>query len=75
MFCTAQVALATRECFKEARSFPSPGAPTLDGQGRLAVGAAVGTREVDKERVAQLRCVCDHSPKKHENCIIGSLGP
>ena len=50
-----QVGLATRENFKDARSFPNPGAPSLDAKGRLLVGAAVGTREVDKERVKLLR--------------------
>ncbi len=49
-----QVALATRSQFSEARSLPNPGEPALDAQGRLLVGAAVGTREGDKDRVAQL---------------------
>ena len=48
------VALATREYFKDARRFPAPGAPSLDSEGRLLCGAAVGTREGDKERVAAL---------------------
>lgn len=48
------VALATRAMVKDARSFPSPGAPSVDSEGRLRVGAAVGTREDDKQRVARL---------------------
>lgn len=48
------VALATRGWFKDARNFPAPGAPTLDAQGRLRCGAAVGTRDSDKERVKAL---------------------
>lgn len=48
------LALATRDYFKEARAFPNPGAPSLDAKGRLRVGAAVGTRDTDKERVARL---------------------
>eukprot|EP00798_Chlamydomonas_sp_ICE-L_P024604 gene24604-10222_t len=49
------VGLATRDYFKDARGFPSPGEPTLSADGRLCCGAAVGTREADKERVAHLR--------------------
>ncbi len=48
------MSLATRGWFKDARSFPAPGAPTLDAQGRLRCGAAVGTRDSDKERVKAL---------------------
>lgn len=33
---------------------PNIGPPSLDAQGRLVVGAAVGTREEDKKRVAAL---------------------
>lgn len=57
--------IATREFYKEARTFPALGAPTVDEQGRLRCGAAVGTREGDRERVAKLvrgararACVC-----------------
>lgn len=46
--------LATRAMVKEARSFPAPGAPNVDAAGRLRVGAAIGTRDDDKQRVAQL---------------------
>ncbi len=55
-----QTGIATREFHKEARTFPPLGAPTVDEQGRLRCGAAVGTREADKERVARLvgACVC-----------------
>ncbi len=48
------MALATRTMVRQARSLPAPGAPSLDAQGRLLVGAAVGTREDDKQRVAAL---------------------
>jgi IMP dehydrogenase len=48
------VALATRALFREARGFPALGEPTVDAQGRLRCGAAVGTREDDKLRVAAL---------------------
>lgn len=36
------------------RFLPPQGAPSLDGQGRLRCGAATGTREGDKERIAAL---------------------
>jgi len=49
-----QMGIATRQFYKEARTFPALGAPTVDEQGRLRCGAAVGTREADKERVARL---------------------
>lgn len=50
------VALATRALFRESRALPAPGGePTVDAQGRLRCGAAVGTREGDKARVAALR--------------------
>jgi len=48
------VALATREYFKEAMQYPAPGAPSVDASGRLLAGAAVGTRDSDKERVKAL---------------------
>lgn len=48
------VGLATRGWFKDARGFPSPGAPSVDAQGRLRVGAAVGTRDSDRDRVRLL---------------------
>lgn len=48
------VALATRSYFKDARSFPAPGAPSVDSAGKLRVGAAVGTRDSDKERIKLL---------------------
>jgi IMP dehydrogenase len=48
------VALATRALFRESRGFPALGEPTVDAQGRLRCGAAVGTREDDKLRVAAL---------------------
>jgi IMP dehydrogenase len=36
------------------RFLPPQGAPSLDSQGRLICGAATGTREGDKERIAAL---------------------
>mmetsp|Transcript_27327 Transcript_27327/g.73891 ORF Transcript_27327/g.73891 Transcript_27327/m.73891 type:complete len:509 (+) Transcript_27327:102-1628(+) len=50
----AFMGIATREFHKESRTFPPMGAPTVDEQGRLRCGAAVGTREADKQRVARL---------------------
>ncbi|KAF8064485.1 impdh [Scenedesmus sp. PABB004] len=48
------VGLATRAAFVAERHLPPQGAPTLDAQGRLRVGAATGTREGDKARIAAL---------------------
>lgn len=49
------LALATREWFRDGRRFPATGGPpSLSSDGRLLCGAAVGTREGDKERVAAL---------------------
>jgi IMP dehydrogenase len=50
----ALVGVVSRRQITEGRSFPAPGPPSVDAQGRLLVGAAVGTREQDKERVAAL---------------------
>lgn len=49
-----QVGLATRSAFIDERQLPPQGTPALDSQGRLRVGAATGTREGDKERIARL---------------------
>lgn len=49
------VALATRAVFKESARFPQGGPPSVAPDGRLLVGAAVGTRDSDKERVRALR--------------------
>lgn len=49
------VALATRAVFKESAKYPSGGAPSVGPDGRLLVGAAVGTRDSDKERIRVLR--------------------
>lgn len=49
-----QVGLATRRAFRDERQLPPQGEPSLDSQGRLLVGAATGTREGDKERIARL---------------------
>mmetsp|Transcript_5717 Transcript_5717/g.6552 ORF Transcript_5717/g.6552 Transcript_5717/m.6552 type:complete len:510 (+) Transcript_5717:58-1587(+) len=48
------VGLITRASVKERKMYPPPGESSLDSQGRLLVGAAVGTREPDKARVAKL---------------------
>lgn len=48
------VSLATRAMLKQMLSMPDPGAPSLDTQGRLLCGAACGTREADKARIATL---------------------
>lgn len=48
------VALATRAHFKDMRGLPPQGAPALSPDGRPRVGAAVGTRDDDKVRVARL---------------------
>mmetsp|Transcript_47160 Transcript_47160/g.90038 ORF Transcript_47160/g.90038 Transcript_47160/m.90038 type:complete len:508 (+) Transcript_47160:63-1586(+) len=46
--------LATRAMLKQFASLPEPGPPSTDAAGRLRVGAAVGTRDADKARVAAL---------------------
>lgn len=48
------VALATRAHFKASRGLPPQGAPALAPDGRPRVGAAIGTRDDDKARVARL---------------------
>merc|ERR1719420_2528629 len=48
------VAVMTREEVLRRAEFPAAGEPSLDAQGRLLCGAAVGTREGDKARVAAL---------------------
>ena len=48
------VGLMTRSSIKDKMLRPPPGAPTLDKQGRLFCGAAVGTREADKARAKAL---------------------
>lgn len=48
------VALTTRAHFKAMRGLPPQGAPALSPDGRPRVGAAVGTRDDDRRRVAQL---------------------
>jgi len=53
----ALIALATRAVFKETAMFPQGGPPSVAPDGRLLVGAAVGTRDSDKERVRALRDV------------------
>jgi len=48
------VGLATRRHFKKHLHFPSAGAPSLDSQGRLLCGAAIGTRPNDRDRIKAL---------------------
>ena len=48
------VAMITRESVQLAMLLPKSAAKSLDAQGRLLCGAAVGTREGDKERVRAL---------------------
>lgn len=47
--------LATRAMFKSGRFGPQAGPPSVAPDGRLLVGAAVGTRPQDKDRVRALR--------------------
>lgn len=49
------VGLATRSMFKSNRHGPSTGTPSVAPDGRLLVGAAVGTRPQDRDRVKALR--------------------
>lgn len=48
------IALATRSLFRQDKRLPHPGQPNLDPTGRLRCGAAVGTRDGDKDRVKML---------------------
>ncbi|GMH33275.1 hypothetical protein BSKO_01109 [Bryopsis sp. KO-2023] len=48
------VGLITRTSLREANRLPVSMVPSMDTTGKLLVGAAVGTREEDKERVAKL---------------------
>ena len=48
------VGLMTRASVKAKKLLPPSGAPTLDEQGRLFCGAAIGTREGDKDRAKAL---------------------
>lgn len=47
--------LATRAAFRTSLRNPQAGPPSVAPDGRLLVGAAIGTRESDKERVKVLR--------------------
>lgn len=51
------LALATRALFREDARLPLGGPASVAPDGRLLVGAAVGTRQADRERVAALRDV------------------
>ena len=48
------VGLMTRASIKAKKLLPPSGAPSLDKQGRLLCGAAIGTREGDKDRAKAL---------------------
>ena len=48
------VGLMTRASVEAKKLLPPSGAPTLDKQGRLFCGAAIGTREGDKDRAKAL---------------------
>lgn len=47
--------LATRAAFRDYSKHPKAGAASVAPDGRLLIGAAVGTRETDKERIRALR--------------------
>lgn len=49
-----QVGLAVRDLFRHHSKYPKVGQPSLDSSGKLLVGAAVGTRDDDRTRVAAL---------------------
>lgn len=49
------VGLATRALFRDNAKMPFGGAPSIAPDGRLLVGAAIGTRDSDKERIRALR--------------------
>lgn len=51
------IALATRSMFRKSKFAPPSGPASVAPDGRLLVGAAVGTRPQDKERVRALRDV------------------
>lgn len=46
--------VVSREEMRLMRSMPPTGPPSVDGDGRLLCGAAIGTREADKERLDAL---------------------
>ena len=46
--------LIGRSEVKQLLSYPPRGKPSLGEDGKILVGAAVGTRDADKERVAEL---------------------
>jgi len=48
------VAVITRVALREKSLNPSPGSPSLDCHGRLLCGAAIGTRESDRDRAIAL---------------------
>lgn len=49
------IGLATRDGFRDSVNYPASGPPSVAPDGRLLVGAAVGTRDTDKARVRALR--------------------
>eukprot|EP00898_Chlorokybus_atmophyticus_P004394 jgi/Chlat1/4956/Chrsp32S04952 len=48
------VGVVTRAEMKKSMGYPAAGTPSRDSQGRLLVGAAIGTREDDKKRLDAL---------------------
>eukprot|EP00210_Caulerpa_lentillifera_P002353 g2258.t1 len=48
------VGLITRSYLRELHRYPKAADPSLDSCGRIMVGAAIGTRETDRERVKRL---------------------
>ena len=48
------VAVLTSSTLKEKSRNPPRGLPSLDKHGRLLCGAAIGTREIDRDRAVSL---------------------
>jgi IMP dehydrogenase len=77
-----QVRLATRAHFLEEQRLPWRGAAaSVDGDGRLLVGVAVGTRDDDKRRVDALRAadavdavILDSSQGKFQMIVCAHVG-
>ncbi|XP_042396682.1 inosine-5'-monophosphate dehydrogenase-like, partial [Zingiber officinale] len=57
------VDLVTKEDVERIREFPRLGVPSLGPDGRFLVGASIGTRESDKERL-------DHLVKARTNVVV-----
>lgn len=52
--CSGQVRVASEAHIRAEKAAPRTDGPSLDSSGRLLVGAAVGTREEDKQRLDAL---------------------